>query len=553
MLVSLSIRDIVLIEKLDLAWQNGLCTLTGETGAGKSILLDALALAMGARGDANLVRQGAEQGQVVAAFEVLDTHDALGLLRSNDLPYDGQIILRRVQARDGRSRAFINDQPVSIGLLNSLGTALVEIHGQNESQSLTDAQSQRRLLDAYAGLGRQLSALRAQYRVWQDKEKALREYERELSQINADESYLRHALEELETLNPQIGEETSLASERTLLMNAEKISIDLNEALSLIAGEQGMQESLSACLRRLEKIAPQAAGSLDDAVKALERALVETDEANARLTEAGTRLVFDPAPLQEVEDRLFALKDQARKHQVEVDALPQMMLTLADKLAAIDKGSSNLDSLRDELVAARSDYERLALDISQNRAEAAKRLDAAVSAELPPLKLDMATFVTQLDTVPLEQGTENGIDRIAFMASTNPGMPQGAISKIASGGELARFMLALKVSLAGSAPQRTLVFDEVDSGVGGAVAQAVGSRLRTLAETGQVLVVTHSPQVAASGDHQWRISKQAESDSTFTHVQELDDKAREEEIARMLSGAEVNDAARKAALELLGA
>ncbi|MGC6471983.1 MAG: DNA repair protein RecN [Parvibaculales bacterium] len=553
MLVSLSIRDIVLIEKLDLVWQHGLCALTGETGAGKSILLDALALAMGARGDGNLVRQGAEQGQVVAAFEVPDTHEAMGLLRANDLPFDGQVILRRVQTKDGRSRAFINDQPVSVGLLNSLGAALVEIHGQNESQSLTDTQTQRRLLDAYAGLDAQLITLRAQYGVWQDKQKALLDYEQELNRINADESYLRHALEELQTLNPQAGEEAALAAERTLLMNAEKISTDLNEALSLIGGERGMQESLSACLRRLEKIAPQAAGSLDDAVKALERALVETDEANAMLNEAGAKLVFDPARLQEVEDRLFALKDQARKHQVDADALPDMLLALGDKLAAIDKGGHNLEALRTELAVARRDYEQLAEEVSGKRAKAAEQLDAAVGSELSPLKLDMATFVTRLETVPLEQGTENGIDKVSFMASTNPGMPQGAISKIASGGELARFMLALKVALAGASPQRTLVFDEVDSGVGGAVAQAVGARLRTLAGSGQVLVVTHSPQVAASGDHQWRISKQADSDSTFTRVQELSQTEREEEIARMLSGAEVNDAARQAAVELLEA
>ncbi len=551
MLVSLSIRDIVLIEKLDLVWQEGLCSLTGETGAGKSILLDALALAMGARGDVNLVRRGAEQGQVIAVFEVDEFHEAISILRANELPCDGQVILRRVQTKDGRSHAFINDQPVSVGLLNSLGVCLVEIHGQNESQSLTDAQTQRRLLDAYAGLDKKVQRLRGYYGLWQEKQSTLENYEYELNRINADEDFLRHSLEELKSLAPQMGEEVSLSQERTVLMNCEKISHDLNEARGLLAGDSGMQVSLNACLRRLEKAIPYAGGALDDTTQALGRALVEVDEAYALLNETASKMVFDQARLQEVEDRLFALKGLARKHQVGVDALPDMIFIFFDKLAAIDKGSSNLDSLRAEVEQARASYEKLAQEISYQRREAAQRLDADVSSELSPLKLEMATFETQLDVVLLEQGNEFGIDKVSFMASTNPGMPKGAISKIASGGELARFMLALKVALASASPQRTLVFDEVDSGVGGAVAQAVGTRLKTLAGSGQVLVVTHSPQVAACGDHQWRISKLAENNHTFTRVQELTRDDREEEIARMLSGAQINDAARQVAIELL--
>ena len=553
MLVSLSIRDIVLIEKLDLTWSQGLCSLTGETGAGKSILLDALALATGARGDASLVRQGAEKGQVSAAFEVDDNHEAAQFLMAQDMAFDGQIILRRVQTLDGRSRAYINDQPVSINLLNQIGSKLVEIHGQNESQSLTDANTQRHLLDAYAGHQDLLANTKTSYHDWQAKLRALTEYEENIARAQAEEAYLRHALEELTNLEPQIDEETSLSEERSLLMNSEKISADLNEALGLLDGDEGMRQALSACLRRLENVAPKAGGLLDEAVAALSRALVESEEAHALLTASGTKLIFDPVRLQNVEERLFALKDLARKHQVTVNDLPDLKTQIQQKLDAIDGGARDLESLRAEVEAAQTHYADIAQKLSKSRTKAAQKLDAAVMSELKPLKLEAADFETNIETRSLEQGNENGLDHIRFMASTNPGMPKGAIAKIASGGELARFMLALKVSLAASAPPRSLVFDEVDAGVGGAVAQSVGTRLKTLAQNGQVMVVTHSPQVAACGDHHWRISKQAENQSTLTHVQALTAAEREEEIARMLSGAEINDAARQAARELLGA
>ena len=314
-----------------------------------------------------------------------------------------------------------------------------------------------------------------------------------------------------------------------------------------------MRSALSACLRRLENIAPKAGGLLDDAVAALSRTLVEAEEALALLNAAGAKLIFDPARLQTVEERLFALKDLARKHQVTVNDLPALKSDIEQKLESIEGGTRDLESLRLDTDKARQNYEKFAQKLSASRTKAAQKLDAAVMSELTPLKLEAADFETQIETRPLEQGNENGLDHISFMASTNPGMPKGAIAKIASGGELARFMLALKVSLAASAPPRSLVFDEVDAGVGGAVAQSVGTRLKTLAQQGQVMVVTHSPQVAACGDHHWRISKQAENQSTLTHVQALNAAEREEEIARMLSGAEINDAARQAARELLGA
>ncbi len=553
MLVSLSIRDIVLIEKLDLTWSQGLCSLTGETGAGKSILLDALALATGARGDASLVRQGAEKGQVSAAFEVANDHEAAQFLMAQDMAFEGQIILRRVQTLDGRSRAYINDQPVSVNLLNQIGAKLVEIHGQNESQSLTDANTQRLLLDSYAGHQDLNAKTKTSYHDWQDKLRALTEYEENIARAQAEEAYLRHALEELTQLDPQLDEEASLSEERSLLMNSEKISADLNETLALLEGDETMRSALSACLRRLENIAPKAGGLLDDAVAALSRTLVEAEEALALLNAAGAKLIFDPARLQTVEERLFALKDLARKHQVTVNDLPALKSDIEQKLESIEGGTRDLESLRLDTDKARQHYEKFAQKLSASRTKAAQKLDAAVMSELKPLKLEAADFETQIETRPLEQGNENGLDHISFMASTNPGMPKGAIAKIASGGELARFMLALKVSLAASAPPRSLVFDEVDAGVGGAVAQSVGTRLKTLAQQGQVMVVTHSPQVAACGDHHWRISKQAENQSTLTHVQALNAAEREEEIARMLSGAEINDAARQAARELLGA
>ena len=552
MLVNLSIRNIVLIEKLDLTWRAGLCTLTGETGAGKSILLDALALATGARGDAGLVRSGAEQGTVTAAFDIPEDKLVTRIMEEHDLPCEGQIILRRVQSKDGRSRAFINDAPVSVNLLKTIGSALVEIHGQNESQSLTDGPVQLSLLDSYAGHGDKVDALKQNYNHLKECEEQLELYKNASERAAAEEDFLRHALEELEKIDPKEGEEESLSEERTLLMNSEKIAGYIAEALVLMEGDKALQSALNGALRQLEKVSDQAAGRLDTTITALERAVIEADEAQTQLLEASRDLVYDPQRLEQVEERLFGLKALARKHAVQVDQLPATKTMLQQQLDDIESGADRLDELQQNVEKAFKDYEVLALSISKTRQQAALKLDKTVMKELEPLKLNGGGFQTVLSHVTPSMGTATGIDSVQFMASTNPGMPAGPISKIASGGELARFMLALKVALAEASEPLTMIFDEVDAGVGGAVAEAVGSRLKLLAENGQVLVVTHSPQVAACGNHHWLISKSVDDDSTMTRVEELSTQNREEEIARMLAGASVTEEARAAAVRLLG-
>ena len=552
MLVNLSIRNIVLIEKLDLTWRAGLCTLTGETGAGKSILLDALALATGARGDAGLVRSGAEQGTVTAAFDIPEEKLVTRIMEEHDLPCEGQIILRRVQSKDGRSRAFINDAPVSVNLLKTIGSALVEIHGQNESQSLTDGPVQLSLLDSYAGHGDKVDALKQKYNHLKECEEQLELYKNASERAAAEEDFLRHALEELEKIDPKEGEEDSLSEERTLLMNSEKIAGYIAEALVLMEGDKALQSALNGALRQLEKVSDQAAGRLDTTITALERAVIEADEAQTQLLQASRDLVYDPQRLEQVEERLFGLKALARKHAVQVDQLPATKTMLQQQLDDIESGADRLNELQQNVEKAFKDYEVLALSISKTRQQAALKLDKTVMKELEPLKLNGGGFQTVLSHVTPSMGTATGIDSVQFMASTNPGMPAGPISKIASGGELARFMLALKVAFAEASEPLTMIFDEVDAGVGGAVAEAVGSRLKLLAENGQVLVVTHSPQVAACGNHHWLISKSVDDDSTMTRVEELSTQNREEEIARMLAGASVTEEARAAAVRLLG-
>lgn len=552
MLVNLSIRNIVLIEKLDLTWRAGLCTLTGETGAGKSILLDALALATGARGDAGLVRSGAEQGTVTAAFDISEDKLVTRVLQEHDIPCEGQIILRRVQSKDGRSRAFINDAPVSVNLLKTVGSALVEIHGQNESQSLTDGPIQLSLIDSYAGHRDKVFQLKEKYSHLKECEEQLDLYKNASDRAAAEEDFLRHALEELEKLDPIEGEEAKLSEERTLLMNSEKIAGYISEALALMEGDKALQSALNGALRQLEKVADQAAGRLDTTITALERAVIEADEAQTQLLDASREMVYDPQRLEQVEERLFGLKALARKHGVQVDQLPATKTMLQQQVEDIESGADRLVELQKNVAQAFKDYEILALSISKTRIDAADKLDKTVMKELEPLKLNGGGFQTSFSHVEPSMGTATGIDSVQFMASTNPGMPAGPISKIASGGELARFMLALKVALAEASDPLTMIFDEVDAGVGGAVAEAVGSRLKLLAENGQVLVVTHSPQVAACGNHHWLISKSIDDESTMTRVEELSTQNREEEIARMLAGASVTEEARAAAVRLLG-
>jgi len=556
MLAALSIRDIVLIDRLDLTLECGLCALTGETGAGKSILLDALGLAIGSRADAGLVGLGAEQGSVTAGFDVDGAHPARAILRENGLGAEGDLILRRVQSRDGRTRAFINDQPVSVGLLRQVGDTLVEIHGQHDERGLLDASGHRALLDLFGGLGgkaaevRALWAAAAQARADRDAHEAL------LARAKAEQDYLRHVVAELDELAPEPGEETALAEARTLMMHSEKIAADLSEAQGALSSDSGLEARLNLALRRLTRAAGQAGGRLDQAIAALDRTLVEAGEARDEIERAMRALEFDPAELERAETRLFALRAAARKHNVMVDDLAALADRLRGELADIEGGEAKLSKLRAAAGEAWARYMAAARTLSAARQKAAVKLDQEVARELKPLKLDKAAFRTSVEALDEELAGPDGLDRVSFLISTNPGAALGPLIRIASGGELSRFVLALKVALASQGSAPTLIFDEVDSGVGGAVAEAVGLRLADLARSAQVLVVTHSPQVAARAEHHLRISKGGEAKSRSarlaTRVEALDAAMRREEIARMLAGATVTDEARAAADRLIG-
>lgn len=557
MLSALSIRDIVLIETLDLKLNEGLSGLTGETGAGKSILLDSLGLATGARADAGLVRAGAKQGSATAIFDMPDNNDVTTLLDEAGIEHEGELILRRVQTSDGRTRAFVNDQPVSVALIRQLGDMLVEVHGQHDTHGLLDAGTHRGMLDAFGGLEDKVGALKEVHATWRGLLDDLQRLTDEIERARADADYLRVAVGELNELSPEPGEEAALAEERTLMMSAEKISSDLTEALDILENDGGMETRLSSALRRLEGQRENAAGRLDAAVSSLDRAIVESAEARDQVSSVLATLEFDPDRLETVESRLFALRAAARKHSCSVDDLPRIASSLAARLGDIDGGEGRLNEVRQSVEKARDAYIAKAKALSSARKAAAKKLDKAVAGELPPLKLDKARFQTEIDVSPFDEGGPEGIDRVRFEVATNPGAPFAPLARIASGGELARFMLALKVSLAAQGGAPVLVFDEVDAGVGGAVAQAVGDRLAALAQSVQVLVVTHSPQVAAQADNHLKIEKRAagkgKKDLPATKIDHLEPDARREEIARMLAGATVTDEARAAADQLIGA
>jgi len=555
MLAALSIRDIVLIDKLDLQFGQGLSVLTGETGAGKSILLDAFSLAIGARGDASLVRRGAEQGQVTATFELASDHPVLAVLAENSIPVEDILILRRVQGIDGRSRAFINDTNVSVQLLRQVGQALVEIHGQHDERALIDPSGHRDLVDAFGGLIEDTRRVAEAYEAWQEADAARARHESEIAATRANADYVAHALDELRTLSPQSGEEEALAGRRQLMMNAEKIAGELNEALDALQGEGTAGARLASALRRIERQAVTGAAMLSQVAEALERVLAETSAARDKLEEALAATAFEPSDLERAEERLFALRALARKHRVQVDDLPALAERLEAELAGLDTSEGRAAELAKQAAATRKAYETAVLSLSNARRAAAKRLDAEVARELAPLKLEKARFMTHIDTVDLAEGGPSGVDRIAFWVATNPGTEPGPLMKVASGGELARFILALKVVLAarGSAP--TLIFDEADSGVGGATAAAVGERLAGLAARVQVLAVTHAPQVAALAHGHMMIAKEAvrgpEGESMATRVAVLEGAHRREEIARMLAGQTITDEARAAAERLM--
>ncbi|HKR24256.1 MAG TPA: DNA repair protein RecN [Allosphingosinicella sp.] len=548
MLTALSIRDIVLIEKLDLVLDQGLTVLSGETGAGKSILLDALGLALGARGDSGLVRAGADKGVVTASFALAADHRALRLLAEQGIELDGELIVRRVQGGDGKSRAFVNDQPVGIGLLRQLGTQLAEIHGQHDDRALVDVASHRDLLDAFGGLQPLLAAAGTAWAAWQENSAAVEAQRARVARAEAEREFLEHSVAELGRLAPSEREEEELAERRQLMMHAEQFAGLIVEVEKALGGS--LDAELNAVLRKIERRAGQAMGKLDGLAGALDRLLIEIGEATRAAGEAGREFAFDPGDLERAEERLFALRAAARKHKVKVDDLPAVLVRMTADLQSLVDGGDSLRRLEAEEAASRSAYVDAAGRLGAARRSAAERLDRAVMAELPPLKLERATFTTVVES-DASRPAAHGIDRVEFMVTANPGVPVAPLTKVASGGELARFMLALKVVLAarGSAP--TLIFDEIDTGVGGATADAMGLRLSRLAAGLQVVCVTHSPQVAARADHHLLIAKSETKARMVTRVEPLAPLSRREEIARMLSGSQVTDEARAQADRLL--
>jgi DNA repair protein RecN (Recombination protein N) len=552
MLVQLAIRDIVLIDRLDIAFGDGLSVLTGETGAGKSILLDAVSLALGGRGDGGLVRHGEARGQVTAAFDLPTAHPARDLARQHDIPDDGDLILRRIQFADGRTRAFVNDQPVSVQVLRAIGAALVEIHGQHDDRAMVEPAVHRQLLDGFGGCDS--AGVATLHGSLQKARKALDDHKARIASARREAEFLAHAVAELGKLAPLAGEETELAARRQDMMQSEKVVGEINEAHDLVAGNASPVPALSSVLRRLERRGAQAPALIGPSVTALDAVLNAIDDARLALEAAQRLAAFDPRELEATEERLFALRAAARKYDTTPDGLAALRERFAGDLAAIEQGEERLRVLEQAVADADGAFVRAAKALSEARHAAAKRLEAAVNHELPPLKLERARFIVSIETDP-QARTSDGLDRVEFWAQTNPGTRPGPLMKVASGGELSRFMLALKVVLAdrGSAP--TLVFDEIDSGAGGAVADAIGARLARLAERVQVMAVTHAPQVAARAERHFLISKDlvAGTEHIATRVLPIDAVARREEIARMLAGATITDEARAAAQRLLEA
>ncbi len=547
MLRSLDIRDMLLIDRLELAFQPGLNVLTGETGAGKSILLDCLGFVLGWKGRSDLVRQGAAQGEVTAVFDLSPDHPVRTALADAGIAAEDDLILRRVTTADGRRTSFVNDRRAGAEVLRALSDTLVELHGQHDDSGLLNPRAHRRLLDDFAGAGPGLTDARAAWSALSAARRALAEAETRLAALQAEEEYLRFAVAELTKLSPEPGEEATLDARRRLMQGAARIRDDIARAAQAL-GTEGAEGAMLDARRWLDGAADRAEGTLDDPLAALDRALTELGEAAQGVERALDALTFDPSELEATEERLFAIRALARKHTVAPDDLAAHTATLSDRLAAIDGGAGQIKALQAAVTQAGSGYDRAAAALTALRSTAAKRLDRAMKSELPPLKLDRAVFRT--DVSPGDPGPE-GRDAVSFAAATNPGAPEGPIDRIASGGELSRFLLALKVCLTAGQDGLTLIFDEIDRGVGGATADAVGRRLASLSESAQVLVVTHSPQVAARGAHHWRVEKRVKGQMTTSTVVPLDPAARVDEVARMLAGDQVTDAARAAARVLL--
>ena len=554
MLSRLTIRDIVLIDRLDLEFGAGLTVLTGETGAGKSILLDAFALALGGRGDGGLVRHGEKQGQVTAIFDLPPSHPALGLARSHDIEIEGDLILRRVQVADGRTRAFVNDAPVSAQVMRALSRTLVEIHGQHDERALVDPALHRALVDAYGGFDSLVATVRRCHETRRTIAATLKIEEERVAKARLEADYLRHAAEELDALSPEPDEEEQLAIRRAGMMAAEKVTSDLRDAYDSVSGDGSPAATYASLVRRLERRASQAPALIEPCTKAIDAVLEAIDAAETAIAQAIEDAAHDPQELERVEERLFALRAAARKHGCAVGELPALAAKFTADLASLDAGERHLQALAIAAAEAQKAYGEYAAQLTAERKGAAEALDSAVNAELPPLKLERARFQTHIEP-EIGPGGPDGLDHVEFWVATNPGSRPGALAKVASGGELARFMLALKVSLAdrGSAP--TLVFDEIDTGVGGAVADAIGRRLARLADRVQVLAVTHAPQVAARSTTHLQISKGevAEGSKVATRVTSLAPALRREEIARMLAGATITEEARAAARRLIDA
>ncbi|MEJ2001257.1 MAG: DNA repair protein RecN, partial [Maritimibacter sp.] len=528
MLRSLSIRDMLIIDRLELEFQPGLNVLTGETGAGKSILLDSLGFVLGWRGRADLVRAGAEQGEVVAEFELEPSHAAMAVLDEAGIPVDDTLILRRVNRADGRKTAWVNDRRASGEVLRALSDTLVELHGQQDDRGLLNPRVHRDLLDAFGGLD--LSGVRAAWAELRQTGKALAAAEERLEAARAEEEFLRHAGAELDKLAPEPGEDAELDAERRLMQAGQRIGEDVVKAAQALGPGEGAEGRMGDALRWLEGVADRADGTLDAPVEALGRALAELGEAVQGVETALDALSFDPMQLERVEERLFAIRALARKHGVAPDDLGAFAEDIATKLAALDQGEGDLATLRAGRETAQAKYDAAAEALSLARAQAAEALDAAMGEELAPLKMERAVFTTEITEA---DAGPDGRDAVTFTVATNPGAPAGALNKIASGGELSRFLLALKVCLTKDTTGLTMIFDEIDRGVGGATADAVGRRLKTLAdEGGQVLVVTHSPQVAALGAHHWQVAKSVQDGATLTRVTPLNSADRVDELAR---------------------
>lgn len=554
MLRTLTIRDFVLIKNLTVPFTTGLCVLTGETGGGKSILLDALGLALGGRGDSSLVAPGASQATVSADFEIPKNHPALALAKEHGLGLEGgedTLILRRILTSDGRGRAFVNDQPVTVGTLKALGDELIEIHGQHDDRGLLNPKGHRALLDAFGGYEKPLEAVGQNHQAFLARKKALEGLEEAHKQRQKEEEYDRHCFEELKLLDPKPGEEEDLATARKMMMEGEKSGATVNEILQSLDGEEGAEMTLRRALRRLERLPENLKALLEPSINPLAKAAAEAEAGIEGLRKASEALEFDPQKQEQTETRLFEIRAQARKHQCRPDDLPKVLAALQQKLAALEKGDEELAEAREEFEKARKAFEEAARNLTRVRKTAAQKLDRGVAGELKPLKLEKARFRTVIKPLDKENWGPEGAETIAFEVSTNPGAPFGPLIKIASGGELSRFILALKVVLASAGSAPTLIFDEVDRGVGGAVADAVGERLSRLSGDAQVLVVTHSPQVAARAGAHFLVGKRSVNGGAETTIEALDAKSRKEEIARMLSGSHVTEKARAAAESLI--